>query len=95
MVTFAQYPDTVCINASPRLECTNVVRPTRVYTDAVALQRLACEGRNETGHLFSLSQGGSRTCKIEAVLSNETLTSLVIVQECYSPLTVGANFVVA
>lgn len=91
LATFAHSADVVTLRASPRLECTNVVHPTMVCADAAEWRPLACDASGLAGHLFALSNRGRPTCRIEATISDDRVSKLVVVQPEYSPITVAAK----
>tara|TARA_B100000795_G_C22721424_1_gene407621 strand:+ start:232 stop:1101 length:870 start_codon:yes stop_codon:yes gene_type:complete len=93
LVTFSQEPDAIVLNASPKLECVNLVQPTKVSADGANWRPLLCEVAGMTGHLFSLTRGDQTTCRIEATVSGEEIVRIVIVQPEYSALSVAANMV--
>jgi len=93
LVTFAHSTDVVTLRASPRLECTNVVHPTMVCADGVEWRPLACDASGLSGHLFTLSHQGRPTCRIEATVSGDRVSKLVVVQPEYSPISVAAKMV--
>lgn len=93
LATFAHSADVVTLRASPRLECTNVVHPTMVCADGVEWRPLACDASGLAGHLFTLTHQGRATCRIEATVSDDRVSKLVVVQPEYSPISVAAKMV--
>jgi hypothetical protein len=91
LATFTHSVDVVTLRASPRLECTNVVHPTMVCADAVEWRPLASDASGLAGHLFTLLHQGRATCRIEATVSDDRVSKLVVVQPEYSPITVAAK----
>lgn len=93
LVTFHQAPGVAVLRASPRLECTNMVRATKVCADSASWRPLACDEPGKVGHLFTLAHAGQPTCKIEATVTGDEVTKVVIVQPEYSPVTIAAQMV--